>query len=80
VLGQPLTGTAAGPGTLGGRKCSAARYLCRAPLAYICRNNRSVLADVRANLNRSRGLRGDGLAGGSEKQEQEGNNQTHVPM
>jgi hypothetical protein len=38
-----------------------------------------VLAYVGANLNRSDGFRDDGLAGGSEKQEQEGNNQAHRP-
>jgi len=51
--------------------------LCRAR-SRICRNNRSVLTYVGANLNRSGGLRNDGLAGGLANQKQ-GNDQTHKP-
>jgi hypothetical protein len=60
---------------------------CRAPWRGTCAgcrscvrcNNRSVLADVGANLNRSGGLRDGGLAGGLENQKQQGKDQTHTP-
>jgi hypothetical protein len=45
-----------------------------------CPDYRSILANVRANLNRLGGLRGDGLAGSLENQEQEGDNQTHYAL
>jgi hypothetical protein len=43
--------------------------------SHIRLSNRSVLVYVGANLNRSRGLRGDGVTGGLANREQEGNNQ-----
>jgi hypothetical protein len=49
------------------------------PLAYM-RQQPFGLAHVRANLNRSGGLRDDGLAGGLANQKQEGENQTHMPL
>jgi hypothetical protein len=45
----------------------------------VCRNYRSILAHVRANLNRPGGLRSEGLAGSLANQEEERENQAHLP-